>query len=183
MILNLNECKFRVKGGKCLVFLVDERGNEANPDKTKAMMEMNSPRNIREVQNLIGCLSTLGHFLSWLADKSLYFFEMKKFAWYVKSRAGILLPKNTPINPSQINLPLAGGNVVHLPGRLKIRAQCCFDSRKRRKIRPDLLLKPCLPRSRCEVQGSGKNGLRPSNGKSKAEANQSPHQTTSQEPD
>ena len=33
MCLNPEKCVFRVTGGKCLGFLVDERGIEANPDK------------------------------------------------------------------------------------------------------------------------------------------------------
>lgn len=36
-------------------------------------MHMSSPRNVREVQRLIGCLAALGHFLSRSADKSLLF--------------------------------------------------------------------------------------------------------------
>ena len=45
---------------------------------------MKSPRNIREVQRLTGCLAALGRFLSRSADKSLFFFKAlkrKEFAW------------------------------------------------------------------------------------------------------
>ena len=45
-MLNPKKCVFGVKGGKCLGFLVDERGIEANPDKIKAVMEMKSPWNV-----------------------------------------------------------------------------------------------------------------------------------------
>ncbi|XP_010665592.2 uncharacterized protein LOC104882874 [Beta vulgaris subsp. vulgaris] len=84
MMLNPKKCVFGVKGGKCLGFLVDERGIEANPDKIKAVLEMKSPRNVREVQRLTGCLAALGRFLSRSADKSLFFFKAlkrKEFTW------------------------------------------------------------------------------------------------------
>ncbi|XP_048492941.1 uncharacterized protein LOC125493531 [Beta vulgaris subsp. vulgaris] len=84
MMLNPKNCVFGVKGGKCLGFLVDERGIEANLDKIKAVLEMKSPRNVREVQRLTGCLATLGRFLSRSADKSLFFFKAlkrKEFTW------------------------------------------------------------------------------------------------------
>lgn len=84
MMLNSEKCVFVVKGGKCLGFLVDERGIEPNPDKIKAVIEMKSPRNIQEVQRLTGCLDPLGRFLSRSADKSLYFFKalkIQEFTW------------------------------------------------------------------------------------------------------
>ncbi|XP_057517940.1 uncharacterized protein LOC130798860 [Amaranthus tricolor] len=50
MRLNPEKCVFGVTGGKCLGFLVDERGIEANPDKIKAIQDMKSPRSVKEVQ-------------------------------------------------------------------------------------------------------------------------------------
>ena len=49
MKLNPKKCVFGVKGGKCLGFLVDESGIEANPDKNKDCLNMSSLRNVREV--------------------------------------------------------------------------------------------------------------------------------------
>ena len=43
MMLNPKKCVFGVKGGKCLGFLVDERGIEANLDKINAVLEIKSP--------------------------------------------------------------------------------------------------------------------------------------------
>ena len=84
MRLNPKKCVFRVKGGKCLGFLVDERGIEANPDKVQAIINMKSPRNVKEVQRLTGCIVALCRFLSRSADKSLLFFRVLKrssFTW------------------------------------------------------------------------------------------------------
>ena len=83
-MLNRKKCVFGVRWGKCLRFLVDERGIEANPDKIKAVMEMESPRNVQEVQRLTVCFAALGRFLSRSADKSLLFFKAlkrKEFDW------------------------------------------------------------------------------------------------------
>src|SRR5688572_18584676 len=56
MLLNPEKCVFGVIGGKCLGFLVDERGIEANPEKIQAMLNMQSPKSIKEFQKLTGCI-------------------------------------------------------------------------------------------------------------------------------
>ncbi|XP_057517953.1 uncharacterized protein LOC130798872 [Amaranthus tricolor] len=84
MKLNPDKCVFGVTGGKCLGFLVDERGIEANPDKIQAIQNMRSPTSVKEVQKLTGCIAALGRFLSKSADKCLPFFKtikQQKFEW------------------------------------------------------------------------------------------------------
>lgn len=84
MKLNLSKCVFGVQGGKCLGFLVDQRGINANPDKIQAIIDMKSPRSVKEVQRLTGCLAALGRFLFRSADRSLSFFKVlkrPKFLW------------------------------------------------------------------------------------------------------
>ena len=49
MRLNPKKYVFGVSGGKCLGFLVDERGIEANPDKIQAILAMKSPKTVKEV--------------------------------------------------------------------------------------------------------------------------------------
>ena len=78
MRLNLEKCMFGVTIGKCLGFLVDERGIEANPDKIQAIQNMKSPRSVKEVQKLTGCIATLGRFLSKSADRCSPFFKTLK---------------------------------------------------------------------------------------------------------
>ena len=39
---------------KILGFIVNSRGIEANPDKIKAVLDMQSPSNTKEIQRLIG---------------------------------------------------------------------------------------------------------------------------------
>ena len=47
--LNPDKCVFGVTGVKCLGFLVDERGIEANSNKIKAILAMKSPKSVKEV--------------------------------------------------------------------------------------------------------------------------------------
>ena len=54
MKLNPSKCAFRVSSGKFLGFMVSQRGIEANPDKIQAILDMEPPKNIKEVQSLTG---------------------------------------------------------------------------------------------------------------------------------
>ena len=49
MKLNPSKCVFGVSSGKFLGFMVSQRGIEANPDKIKAILEMTSPKTIKEM--------------------------------------------------------------------------------------------------------------------------------------
>ena len=53
MKLNLSKCAFGVSSGKFLRFMVSQKGIEANLDKIQAILNMEPPRNIKEVQSLI----------------------------------------------------------------------------------------------------------------------------------
>ena len=64
MKLNPSKCAFGVNGGKFLGFMLTNRGIEANPDQCRAILEMNSPRSVKEVQRLNGRLAALHRFLS-----------------------------------------------------------------------------------------------------------------------
>ncbi|KAL0449357.1 UNVERIFIED_CONTAM: Retrovirus-related Pol polyprotein from transposon gypsy [Sesamum latifolium] len=54
MKLNPSKCTFGVKGGKFLGYMVSERGIEANPEKIEAIAKLQSPRTLKEVQQLTG---------------------------------------------------------------------------------------------------------------------------------
>ena len=49
MKLNLAKCVFGVSLGKFLGFMVSQQGIEANPEKVKAILDMTSPRIVKEV--------------------------------------------------------------------------------------------------------------------------------------
>jgi hypothetical protein len=83
--LNPTKCAFGVPSGKLLGFLVSHRGIEANPDKAKAIEEMRPPRNLKEMQCLVGCMAALGRFIARSGEKALPFFKLMKrtgkFEW------------------------------------------------------------------------------------------------------
>jgi hypothetical protein len=83
MKLNPSKCAFGVSSGKFLGFMVSQRGIEANPDKIKAILEMQPPKNIKETQGLTGRIATLNRFVFRSTDKCLPFFKVlrKAFEW------------------------------------------------------------------------------------------------------
>ena len=83
MKLNPNKCAFGISSGKFLGFMVSQRGIEANPDKIQVILDMEPPKNIKEVQSLTGRVATLNRFVSKVTDKCLPFFKIlrKAFEW------------------------------------------------------------------------------------------------------
>jgi hypothetical protein len=49
MMLNPDKCSFGVSSGKLLGYLVSHQGIKANPKKVKAIDDMQSPHNKKEV--------------------------------------------------------------------------------------------------------------------------------------
>ena len=83
MRLNPAKCVFGVSSGKFLGFMVSQRRIEANPEKVKAILDMTSPRNMKEVQRLTRCIAALNRFVSKATDKCLSFFKTLRqaFQW------------------------------------------------------------------------------------------------------
>ncbi|KAJ8464738.1 hypothetical protein OPV22_027290 [Ensete ventricosum] len=80
MRLNPTKCTFGITSGKFLGFIVHQRRIDANPDKIKAIQEMQPPRSIKEVKRLTGRLAALSRFISRAGDKSSTFFRALKSA-------------------------------------------------------------------------------------------------------
>ena len=81
MRLNPSKCVFGVVSGKFLGFMVSQRGIEANPEKVRAIIDMTSPRTVKEVQKLTGRIAALNRFVSRATDKCLPFFKTLKQAF------------------------------------------------------------------------------------------------------
>ena len=64
MKVNPKKCMLGVQWGKFLGFMISSREIDANPDKIQAIFDMKSPRNVRKVQHLTGCIPALGRFMS-----------------------------------------------------------------------------------------------------------------------
>ena len=81
MRLNPSKCVFGVASEKFLGFMVSQRGIEANPEKVRAIIDMTSPRTVKEVQKLTGRITALNRFVSRATDKCLPFFKTLKQAF------------------------------------------------------------------------------------------------------
>ena len=83
--LNASKCSFGMGSGKLLGYMVTHRGIEVNPDQIKAINNLRSPRNPKEVQKLIGMTAALNKFISRSADRCRPFFllinKWKGFEW------------------------------------------------------------------------------------------------------
>ena len=78
MKLNPSKCAIGVSFGKFLRFMVSQRGIEENLEKVRAILEMSSPKTIKEVQSLIGRVAALNRFVSKATDKCIPFFKTLK---------------------------------------------------------------------------------------------------------
>ena len=57
--LNPEKCVFGVPSGKLLGFFVSQRGIEANPDKIKAIEQIEAPKRVKDVRRLAGCIAAM----------------------------------------------------------------------------------------------------------------------------
>ena len=74
--LNASKCSFGVGSGKFLDYIVIHRGIEVNPDQIRAINNLQSPRNLKEVQKLTKMTATLNRFISRSADRCRSFFPI-----------------------------------------------------------------------------------------------------------
>ncbi|GJU05758.1 reverse transcriptase domain-containing protein [Tanacetum coccineum] len=72
MKLNPKKCSFAMEEGKFLGYVVTSEGIRANPEKAKAVMDMSSPKTLKQMQSLSGKLAALNQ----AAEAA--FLEMKK---------------------------------------------------------------------------------------------------------
>jgi hypothetical protein len=85
MMLNPMKCVFGVPAGQLLGFIVSHRGIEVNPEKIKAILDISRPINLKEVQQLTGCMAAMSRFISCLGEKALPLYKLMKksdeFVW------------------------------------------------------------------------------------------------------
>ncbi|GKC68296.1 reverse transcriptase domain-containing protein [Tanacetum coccineum] len=97
MKLNTEKCSLGMEEGKFLGYIVTSEGIRVNPEKTKAVMDMPSPRTLKQMQSLSGKLAALNRFLSKSAERSLPFLDTlkkctnkKDFKWTEAAEAAFL---------------------------------------------------------------------------------------------
>ena len=83
--LNASKCSFGVGSSKFLGYMVTHRGIEVNPDQIKAINNLRSPQNHKEVQKLTRMAAALNRFISKSVDRCRPFFllinKWKGFEW------------------------------------------------------------------------------------------------------
>lgn len=83
--LNASKCSFGVGLGKFLGYMVTHKGIEVNPDQIKAINNLQSPRNPKEMQKLTGMATALNRFISRSVNRCRPFFllinKWKGFEW------------------------------------------------------------------------------------------------------
>jgi hypothetical protein len=83
--LNPEKCVFGIHKGKVLGCLVSTKGIKANPNKIKALIEMQDPVSVKDVQKLTGIVAALNRFIPRATERSLPFFQVlrssKNFQW------------------------------------------------------------------------------------------------------
>jgi len=57
--LNPKKCTFGVETGQFLGYMISNEGIQANPEKVQAIINMSSPKTLREVQALNGKLAAM----------------------------------------------------------------------------------------------------------------------------
>src|SRR3954471_23545192 len=85
MMLNPKKCVFGVLDGKLLGFIVSHHGIEVNPEKIKAILNINRLTCLKDIQRLTGCVSAVSRFISRLGEKALPLYKLLKkediFTW------------------------------------------------------------------------------------------------------
>jgi hypothetical protein len=76
--LNPKKCIFGVPSGILLGNVVSHDGIRPNPTKVKAVLDMQPPKNVKDIQKLTGCMAALSRFISRLGKKGLPFFKLLK---------------------------------------------------------------------------------------------------------
>ena len=84
--LNASKCSFEVGSGKFLGYMVTHRGIKVNPNQIKAINNLQSPRNPKEVQKLTRMMTALNRFIFRSTDRCRLFFlllhKWKEFEWF-----------------------------------------------------------------------------------------------------
>ena len=117
MMLNPAKCAFGVGSRKFLGLMFSKRGIEAYPDKIKAILDMEPPKSIRDVQKLTRRIAALGRFVSKSGDKCLPFYKTLKkfnnFEWTDESQVAFDVLKKYIAEPPLLSQPM-DGEVLHV---------------------------------------------------------------------
>ena len=107
--LNPKKCTFGVPAGQLLGYLVSARGIEADPEKIQAILTMQRPSKLHDVQKLAGRVAALSRFISKLGEKALPFYRLMKkadkFEWTPEAEAAFTDLKRILTSPPILVAP------------------------------------------------------------------------------
>jgi ribonuclease HI len=110
--LNASKCIFGVSSGKFLGHMVSYNGVEANPDQISALLNLEPPKDAKQVQRLTGMIAALGRFISQSAEKCRPFFRLlgkkRKFLWDEDCSAAFQKIKTYLSSPPCLSIPCSG---------------------------------------------------------------------------
>nr|GEY37322.1 hypothetical protein [Tanacetum cinerariifolium] len=122
MKLNPKKYSFGMEDGKFLGCVVTSEGIRANPEKTKAVMDMPSPRTLKQMQSLNGKLAALKRFLSkWTKAAEAAFLKMKKLVFELPT---LTTPKKGRLAKWDVELWAYG--ITYVP-RVAVKGQVLAD--------------------------------------------------------
>ncbi|XP_074374508.1 uncharacterized protein LOC141714911 [Apium graveolens] len=112
--LNPLKCVFVVESKKFMGFIVNHRGIEANPTK---ILELKSPRRVKDVQSLTGRVAALNLFISRSSNKCQELFKVirragKNFEWTKECENAFQNIKKHLGTPPMLSNPKAGEVLV-----------------------------------------------------------------------
>ena len=147
--LNPLKCAFGVSLGKCLGFMVTQRGIEANPIQLKAIMDSQTPTSRKGVQQLTSRLTALGRFISRLTNRLKPFFIIlrgsKKTGWNEECDQAFTAIKQYLIELSILAKPRAGNTLyLYLAVSKALVSADLFKEDENRKHRPIFFVRKSL---------------------------------------
>ncbi|GJU81545.1 reverse transcriptase domain-containing protein [Tanacetum coccineum] len=119
MKLNPKKCSFGMEEGKFLGYIVTSKGIRANSKKTKVVIDMPSPKTLKQMQSLSEKLAALNCFLSKSAERSLPFLDIlkkctnkKDFKWTEATEAAFLDMKKLVSELPTLTTPKKGDTLM-----------------------------------------------------------------------
>ncbi|KAK9071736.1 hypothetical protein SSX86_008165 [Deinandra increscens subsp. villosa] len=118
MKLNPKKCSFAMEEGKFLGVLVNKDGIQAHPRKVKAVMEMEPPKTLKDIQTLNGRLVALHRFLSKAAERATPFMKVLKeslkgsFEWTSEANQAFEELKTTLATLPTLTAPKVGEELI-----------------------------------------------------------------------
>lgn len=139
---------FEVLARNFLGFKVFHRGIEANPEKVKAILDMQAPRSTKEVQRLADRITALSRFISRATDRCSPFFRLlrRAFHWDEECNKAFIELKNHLSHLPMIN-QLKQGEVLYVYLSVSAIALSSVLLREEDGTSTRVLHKPSLPGS------------------------------------